>query len=587
MKSFNTFMEAVESAHLKVANARGQSAMVQCPLHGDNNPSVSVTHTGDKTLVKDHGGCDTRDIVAYLGLKMEDLWDRPLDKEEKPVEVARYPYVDGRTGELLFYHVRMFPKTFRFLHFDKAGNDVWEMPKGVEPWLYRPLELKEGLDAGVPIWLVEGESDVHAIEAMGGVATTQPMGAGNNKWKDFHSLLLKKAREVRIVVDLDKDWTDPQGRTRNTGREYAMEVRQSLLNVGVRVTMWKSPVGKDAKDAYDAGKTLEDFKRYDLVRERVEGVSGSDLAVKEFPPLVYAVDKILPQGVALLAGSPKAGKSFVTLEMAVGVATGGKCLSELDCTQGDVLYVGLEDSERRLKDRIHLMMEGEIPDLSRIEFQTIDSGWIGGNTGMEWMEEWATEVEDPRLIVIDTLRKAEPDLDEARNQYIVEQEVMLRYKRFADRHNLTVLLVHHNNKTADDGDWLNRLSGTKGLTGGADTLLYIDYKRGEREGFLRIEGRDVVADDLPIHKPRGRPFWIATTAPDTLAGEAWADEPANHPTVELSARQREILAFLGAGKRTPEEFRGAFTGDDVGREVNDLVRWGLVRTDPTGIELAT
>ena len=83
----------------------------------------------------------------------------------------------------------------------------------------------------------------------------------------------------------------------------------------------------------------------------------------------------------------------MSLDMALGVATGGRAMSMLHCTQGDVLYIGLEDSERRLKDRIGLLTAYSNPDLSRIEFQSIDSGWVGGAIGRGWIEEWAEGVD--------------------------------------------------------------------------------------------------------------------------------------------------------------------------------------------------
>jgi hypothetical protein len=377
------------------------------------------------------------------------------------------------------------------------------------------------------------------------------------------------------VVDIDADKPDGS----NTGRDYAVGIRKSLTEAGITATLWRSPVGKDATDALKAGKTLEDFQRYNVEKTRVNGTTGEELMAKEFPPLVYAVHGILPQGLAVLAASPKSSKSFMSLDFALGVATGGIALSTLRCTQGDVLYIGLEDSERRLKDRINLLSAYSAPDLSRIEFQSIDSGWIAGAVGRGWIEEWAEGVESPRLVVIDTLRKAEPGLDEARNQYLEEQEVMLNYKRLADRYDMTVLMIHHNTKAADDGDWLNKFSGSKGITGGADTLLYIDFKRGERDGFLRIDGRDVVADDIPIYKPHAMPFWLAEKAPDSLGGQVLSETAAWEP----SALQRGILALVGSSEGiTFQMIAESFPDQDIVDDFAQLIRIGQLKR--TGVD---
>ncbi len=578
--SFETFRDAVERMHLKTANMRSDGFMVECPAHDDRNPSVSISYRNDKVLVNCHAGCDARDIVAALGLVMEDLFDGEPDRQNNRMLVAQYDYVDGYTGEVSFYKQRFFPKTFSIGHYDGAGKPAFGFPAEGKPWLYHATQLKAALDNGDVIWVVEGEADVHSIERLGGVATTQPHGAGPGKWTPFHTHLLKRAAEVRVVVDLDAD----QENGSNIGRDYALQVRKSLTDAGIKATLWRSPVGKDATDALKAGKTLAEFERYNQARTRVNGIRGNELMAKEFAPLVYAVDSILPQGLAILAASPKSSKSFMSLDMALGVAQGGIALSTLRCTKGDVLYIGLEDSERRLKDRINLLSAHSEPDLSRIEFQSIDSGWVGGAVGRGWIEEWAEGAESPRLVVIDTFRKAEPGLEETRNQYLEEQEVILNYKRLADRFNMTILLVHHNTKALDDGDWLNKFSGSKGITGGADTLLYIDFKRGEREGFLRIDGRDVVADDLPIYKPKNMPFWCAEQAPDSLGGAHKGEQVGWEP----SALQRAVLALTaGAEPMAFTELNAAFPGQETNEDVAQLIRIGkLKRTGPDSTMIA-
>jgi len=550
--------------------------MALCPSHPDRNPSLAVKEADNgNVLITCHGGCDSRDVVAALGLEMSDLFAEEATKDNKVV-VARYPYIDGSTGEVLWEKIRYYPKTFAQIHYDRVGKEVWGLPKDVQPWLYRAPHFKKALDDGEPIWVVEGEADVHAIEAMGGYGTTQTMGAGKGKWKPFHTSLLRRASEVRIIVDLDDDRKNQRtGEDENIGRNYAFEVRDALTAEGIKVTMWRSPVGKDASDALHAGKKLEDFQKYRMPRQRVTGVMGHDLMVKEFPPLVFAVEGILPQGVAILGAPPKAAKSFLALDMAVGVATGGVCLSHLPCTLGDVLYVGLEDSERRLKDRIALLMENHVPDLSRIEFQSIDSEWQVGTQGRAWMEEWAEAAESPRLIVIDTLGKAEPELSATKDSYRAEQEMMLRYKRFADRHDLTVLFIHHDRKSTDD-DWLNKFSGTKGITGGADTLLYIDFKRGEREGTLRVDGRDVKADDLSLTKVRGRPFWTVIKAPNTV-------QEMPEPESGLSSVQRAIVGTLkSSGPLFTVDLRAKFAGKNIGEDLAQLEMMQLVTAGPAG-----
>lgn len=535
--SFDTLRQAVDAKGLKVRDDRQTHFQFECPTHADNNPSVTADYRDGKVLVHCHAGCDARDIVADLSLTMDDLFDEEPSRDNFTV-VARYRYTDG-AGKHLFTKLRTFPKSFRVVHPDEHTKG---MPRDTPPWLYHATQLRAGAQRGEVLWLVEGEADVHAMESMGAVATTQPFGAGPDKWLPFHTHLLVTAgvKEARIVVDLDE--TNEKGK--NPGRDYAFAVMASLQAAGIKVTLWKAAAGKDASDHLKAGHGLDEFVAYPMPRIRPSGITHAELMVKEFKPLIFAVEKILPQGLALLGGPPKLGKSLIALNMAMAVASGpeGRALSLLGVTPGRVLYIGMEDSMRRLKERCLAMELGNGAGLDLIEFQPIESGWPGGEQGMAMMEEWALEGDDPRLIVVDTLARAEPELDDSKDRYRAEYAMTLRYKKFADRHDLSILMVHHDKK-GEELDWLSRFSGSRGLTGGVDTLMFLDGKRGEPEAILRVTGRDIEGDDLPLRTVRGRPGWIVSEVPDTP--EALAQRPVVARSDNmLTAPEQMVMGLL-------------------------------------------
>jgi AAA domain len=75
-----------------------------------------------------------------------------------------------------------------------------------------------------------------------------------------------------------------------------------------------------------------------------------------FPAIKFIVPRYLVEGCTLLAGAPKLGKSWLALEIALAVADGGKCFGNLECEQGDVLYLALEDNMRRLQGRMRKLV---------------------------------------------------------------------------------------------------------------------------------------------------------------------------------------------------------------------------------------
>ena len=49
-----------------------------CPVHGDTNPSLSVSEGEDgRVLLNCFVGCETRQFVDTLGLSMRDIFDSP------------------------------------------------------------------------------------------------------------------------------------------------------------------------------------------------------------------------------------------------------------------------------------------------------------------------------------------------------------------------------------------------------------------------------------------------------------------------------------------------------------------------------
>ncbi len=235
---------------LKRVEKSGDGWKALCPAHEDGNSSLTVSEANDgRVLVHCHAGCGWNQIVAAAGLKPADFFaEKPAPAGGKPRIVATYNYLD-EAGILLYQVVRMFPKSFRQRRPGAAeGEWVWSM-KGVRRVLYRlPELLAAGWD--VPVYLVEGEKDVEAIRAAGGVATCNVGGAG--KWDDSYTAVLAK-RDLVIIADKD----DP-------GREHAQRVAAIMRGKAARVRVVELPDanGRPVKDAADylaAGGTLPEI----------------------------------------------------------------------------------------------------------------------------------------------------------------------------------------------------------------------------------------------------------------------------------------------------------------------------------------
>src|SRR5215208_6180202 len=134
-------------------------------------------------------------------------------------------------------------------------------------------------------------------------------------------------------------------------------------------------------------------------------MSAAELMDKELPPVRWAVSGVLPEGVTILAGKPKMGKSWLALGLCVSVAAGGYALGKIPAECGGALYLGLEDQERRLQRRLKKVLAGEnAPDGLEVAWSwpRLDQG------GVDALRKYLEERPDTRLLVVDTLKKIRP-----------------------------------------------------------------------------------------------------------------------------------------------------------------------------------
>ena len=150
--------------------------------------------------------------------------------------VATYDYVDA-DGKLRFQVVRKSDKTFPQRRPDGNGGWVWNL-KGVQRVPYRLPRLVETAGAGGMVIVVEGEKDVHALEQLGLVATTNPGGAG--KWLSEYVLHFEGVSAVVVIPDDDAP-----------GREHAEAVAKALRPVAPVKIVEVWPTGDSGADVSD------------------------------------------------------------------------------------------------------------------------------------------------------------------------------------------------------------------------------------------------------------------------------------------------------------------------------------------------
>ena len=276
----------------------------------------------------------------------------------------------------------------------------------------------------------------------------------------------------------------------------------------------------------------------------------------DLPPLRYAVHGFLPQGLHILSGQPKAGKSWLLHQLGLKVSEGKKFWN-FTTEKGTVLYLCLEDSFVRVQQRLSLLTEEAPPNLHfAIMAPTLSDGLI------PQIQQFIAEHPDTILVIIDTLQKVRDGTGE--NYYASDYKDIGRLKAIADEKAIAILCVQHLRKQFDSDPHL-MVSGSTGLTGAADgsyVLQKPDIK--STEGKLYVRGRDVEEMVLTIHFNTDTCQWEFVSG-DTPMADAMKSDSDMTALIEFLKRTRE---YHGTASELADKLGKGMTGNVLSRKLN-------------------
>ncbi len=297
----------------------------------------------------------------------------------------------------------------------------------------------------------------------------------------------------------------------------------------------------------------------------LETVSAAELQRMDIPPLAWIVDSILPQGLTILCGAPKVGKSWAALDLCLSVALGRPFLGFATHKAG-VLYLALEDGLRRLKTRLESVLDGSAAS-GNLHFataaQAIDTGLAAQ------MDDFMKKHADTRLIIIDVLARVRSASTARRpDGYRHDYADMAALQTIAQKYGVALVIIHHTRKMVDSADVFNSISGTSGLFGGSDGAWVLQKdQRDDAQAKLYVIGREVEPETFAVAFDKATCRWRMLGTAEAVAREA----PTSDPVFEL------VRALV---KAHPEGWHG--TAAQMLAEGAGLVD-RLNITDPTSI----
>ncbi|MBF0632752.1 MAG: AAA family ATPase [Magnetococcales bacterium] len=217
-----------------------------------------------------------------------------------------------------------------------------------------------------------------------------------------------------------------------------------------------------------------------------------DLMALQFDPVAWTVRDLLPQGVFILAGKPKVGKSWMALHLGLSVAYGQRVFGSLLAERGYALYVSMEDHQRRLQNRVSQICREHPTDNLHfaLDWPRIDGGCV------KRLDDWLILHPGTKLVIFDTLARINPPRGRNGDIYAEDYAAVSAFKEISERHGVSIILVHHLRKmVSDDPD--DMLSGTTGLAGGVDGTLILTRDARKPTGPLTLHrrGRDLINDE--------------------------------------------------------------------------------------------
>ena len=280
--------------------------------------------------------------------------------------------------------------------------------------------------------------------------------------------------------------------------------------------------------------------------KRLQTIDADTLQSIAYEPVSFVVDDLLPQGLHLLAGAPKIGKSWLALWLAVMVAKGDPIWG-MGVKQGTTLYLCLEDSTLRIQNRLF-----EITDNAPASVHFTTNSDTLGKGLEEQLCAFLAEHPDTVLVIIDTLQMIRGTGYD--NTYANDYRDLSVLKRIADAHGIAILLIHHLRKELAD-DVFSRISGTTAISGAVDSsFTLIEDKRGSGKATLSCIGRDIEYRELTLERNVENVWELVSdsrTQPELLGGRI---------VILLSELMRDRTEFIG----TPTELSAQI--DPVGSE---------------------
>lgn len=362
----------------------------------------------------------------------------------------------------------------------EASSDLFEdHPIALLPdWIvekYGKSEQKQAANLQVPKNNIQADRwDLSRTEVLSIRHDLSAISANCSRAEWLEILMALHSRSTSLqMLDLADEWS--QGSPEKYDAYAVRAAWNSFTNDGgITLATLANRARLERVIGIDITKLLQNLNTMPITKEPMATIGKSTFSLRECTanrlfigkpkPMTWLVEGIFPQGKAIiLASPPGVGKSFMSLNLALAVASAPSALNPAFCfggrvkSHGRVVIVSAEDDyeelHRRMEaltnfmpERLHVV---SLPDTGHFSFLQGDP-----RSGLVPTKHWSTlknqieELDDVRLVIVDTLQALScGDLNAAE----VAQAMMNELTELANKTGASVIALHHLTKGLADG----------------------------------------------------------------------------------------------------------------------------------------
>ena len=390
------------------------------------------------------------------------------------------------------------------------------------------IDVLDKIGIGNKLLICEGEFDTMIAFQNGYNAVGIP--GVNNAPTNLKSLV----KDFDITIAFDNDAAGKKG----------TQVITELVGKKTRALIFSKH--KDLTELFTNEKIVDLFdnefvsigslKPSNFQKSKLSLITAKKIQDMEFQPIEWIVDKLITPGLIILAGRPKSGKSWLSLNLSLSITRGGIALSHFKAKKAAVLYFALEDNVRRLKSRMENILNTEDDKVAPTNLYFLEDDTIFpklNDGGLDEIQKVLTEYPEIKLVIVDTLGRSRADQKRSDNNiYLADYELLAMLQTFALKNKIAVLMVHHTKKGSEEYVF-DEISGTTGITGAADTMLLL--KKVKKQNKLYVTGRDIEETEYNVYFDRDSCTWNVTEE--------------TQDAINITVERGEILDLLTAEQR--------------------------------------